>query len=120
MPKRRTIAFLFAAAAGITPGHRSVAESPPCHSFNYERNAYAVCEVDLRKHAVRLYWKRPDGAPYAYLRALPQVLGGNAGKLMFATNAGMFDPSLKPVGLYIEQGRELVRANTRFGYGNFH
>src|SRR5262249_38936101 len=39
---------------------------------------------------------------------------------LFATNAGMFDPALKPVGLYIEGGKELVRANTRSGFGNFH
>jgi uncharacterized protein YigE (DUF2233 family) len=32
----------------------------------------------------------------------------------------MFDPALKPVGLYVEQGRELVHINTRSGYGNFH
>jgi uncharacterized protein YigE (DUF2233 family) len=79
-----------------------------------------VCEVDLRKQAINLYWKRPDGAPYAYLRALPQALEAKAGKLMFATNAGMFDPELKPVGLYVEQGREMVRVNTRSGFGNFH
>jgi hypothetical protein len=30
-----------------------------------ERNAYIICEVDLRKQAVRLYWKRSDGTPYA-------------------------------------------------------
>jgi uncharacterized protein YigE (DUF2233 family) len=32
----------------------------------------------------------------------------------------MFDPALKPVGLYVEQGRELVHVNTSSGYGNFH
>jgi uncharacterized protein YigE (DUF2233 family) len=32
----------------------------------------------------------------------------------------MFDTALKPVGLYVEQGRELVHASTRSGYGNFH
>jgi hypothetical protein len=32
----------------------------------------------------------------------------------------MFDPALKPVGLYVEQGRELVHVNTTSGYGNFH
>jgi hypothetical protein len=46
--------------------------------------------------------------------------GGGEGRLLFATNAGMFDPALKPVGLYVEQGRELVHANTLSGYGNFH
>jgi uncharacterized protein YigE (DUF2233 family) len=42
------------------------------------------------------------------------------GRLLFATNAGMFDPALKPVGLYVERGRELVHVNTMSGYGNFH
>ena len=32
----------------------------------------------------------------------------------------MFDPALKPVGLYVEQGQELVHVNTTSGYGNFH
>ena len=86
----------------------------------YERNAYTVCEVDLRAHTVRLFWQRPDGAPYGYLSALPRALDGEAGKLLFATNAGMFDPALKPVGLYVERGRELVHANTASGFGNFH
>jgi uncharacterized protein YigE (DUF2233 family) len=40
--------------------------------------------------------------------------------MLFATNAGMFDSNLKPVGLYVEQARELVHANTKSGRGNFH
>jgi uncharacterized protein YigE (DUF2233 family) len=88
--------------------------------MEYEPNAYTICEVDLRNHTVRLYWKRSDGTPYAYLSALPRALEGEAGRLLFATNAGMFDPALKPVGLYVERGQELVHVSTRSGYGNFH
>jgi uncharacterized protein YigE (DUF2233 family) len=33
---------------------------------------------------------------------------------------GMYHPDNSPVGLYIEEGRELVRANTNAGPGNFH
>src|SRR5919201_754981 len=114
-------AFLLVAAISLAAPNRSAAaEVRPCHVMEHERSAYTVCEVDLRAHTIRLYWKRPDGTPYAYLSALPRALQGEAGKLLFATNAGMFDPALKPVGLYVEQGRELVRANTRAGYGNFH
>jgi len=32
----------------------------------------------------------------------------------------MYDPDYRPVGLYVENGRELVRANTKAGPGNFH
>ena len=121
MPKARTIVFLLAAATSVaTHSDGAGAESRPCRTMEYERGAYTVCEVDLRKHTVRLYWKRPDGNPYAYLSALPRALEGEAGKLLFATNAGMFDPALKPVGLYVEQGRELVHVSTKSGYGNFH
>jgi uncharacterized protein YigE (DUF2233 family) len=112
-------AFIIAASALCMPG-KGFAQGGPCISVTFERGDYTVCEVDLRKQVIKLYWKRPDGAPYAYLRALPQALEAKAGKLMFATNAGMFDPQLKPVGLYVEQGREMLRVNTRSGFGNFH
>jgi len=99
------INFLLAAATSLAAHNNSaLAETQPCRSMQYERNAYTICEVDLRKHIVRLYWKKPDGTPYAYLSALPRVLEGGAGRLLFATNAGMFDPALKPVGLYVHRG----------------
>jgi uncharacterized protein YigE (DUF2233 family) len=117
---RAKAAYLLAAAALVATDHRAFAETEACRRVVYERNVYTVCEVDLRKHIIRLRWKRPDGAPYAYLSALPRSLEDKSGKLMFATNAGMFDPALKPVGLYVEQARELVAANTKSGFGNFH
>ena len=40
-------------------------------------------------------------------------------QLIFATNAGMFDPTYKPVGLYVENGKERGGASTRAGWGNF-
>jgi uncharacterized protein YigE (DUF2233 family) len=121
MPKARTIALLVAAAISLVdPTDSALAQAQPCRSKEYAHNAYTVCEVDLAKHAVRLYWTRSDGTPYAYLSSLPQTLEREAARLLFATNAGMFDPDLKPVGLYVEQGRELVHVNTRSGYGNFH
>ena len=94
------------------------AASTPCHSLTVEGSAYTVCEIDLQRHIVRLFWRKPDGAPYGYLTALPGAQ--HAGRLAFAMNAGMYDPDYRPVGLYVENGRELVRANTRAGPGNFH
>ena len=35
-------------------------------------------------------------------------------------NGGMYDEDSSPVGLYIENGQELKRANTANGPGNFH
>jgi uncharacterized protein YigE (DUF2233 family) len=96
------------------------AERPPCRSLSHDNQPHTVCEVDLRRYAVRLFWKRPDDSPYAYLSALPRNLDRTSAPLMFATNAGMFSPDYAPVGLYIENGRELVHASTKSGRGNFH
>lgn len=98
----------------------ALAAPPPCRAVTHERNVYAVCEVDLQMQTIQVFWKRADGAPHAHLNALPQSLDKRAGQLIFATNAGMFDRTYKPVGLYVENGRELVGASTKSGWGNFH
>ncbi len=100
-------------------GRASRAEQAPCKPYEFENHAYTLCKATLSRFSIRLFWQRPDGAPYSYLSALPKT-DGNGGRLAFALNGGMFDPDYRPVGLYIEEGRELVRANTKAGPGNFH
>jgi len=96
------------------------AESAPCQRVTYEHGEYTVCEVDLRRQSVRLFWKKPDGQPYGYPSSLPKVLGNHSSRLLFATNGGMYRADYSPVGLYVEGGRELVHGNTSAGPGNFH
>ena len=103
----------------FTPAVSVNAETAPCQTVRFEHSQYTVCEVDLRRQSVRLFWKKPDGHPYGYPSSLPRTLGNHSGRLLFATNGGMYHPDKSPVGLYVE-GRELVRANTRAGPGNFH
>jgi uncharacterized protein YigE (DUF2233 family) len=117
---RAIIRLIAIATANTLLWHDALAQGDPCKQVSHDRSTYQVCEVDLRKTAVRLYWRRPDGAPYRYLQSLPRSLGSKTEELLFATNAGMFDPDYRPVGLYVEEGEELVRANTKSGYGNFH
>jgi uncharacterized protein YigE (DUF2233 family) len=95
-------------------------ERAPCGTVTFEANTYTVCEANVQQNSIRLFWKGADGRAYSYLRALPQPPDEQSGPLLFATNAGMFDERLKPVGLYVENGRELVRLNTKPGPGNFH
>ncbi len=91
----------------------------PCRSFDFEGHNYTLCEAPLNRFDIRVFWRRPDGTPYTYLSALPQT-DKNGGRLAFALNGGMFHPDYRPVGLYIEDGREFVRASTASGPGNFH
>jgi uncharacterized protein YigE (DUF2233 family) len=78
-----------------------------------------VCQVDLRRSAVRFFWQRANGENYSYLTSIPSATTGG-GKLKFALNAGMFHSDYKPVGLYVEDGKEYVKASTTRGPGNFH
>jgi uncharacterized protein YigE (DUF2233 family) len=64
--KARTIAFLLAAVTSLLDHDNSaVAQAQACRSKEHAHNAYTVCEVNLARHTVRLYWKRSDGTPYA-------------------------------------------------------
>jgi uncharacterized protein YigE (DUF2233 family) len=91
----------------------------PCQSYRFEQHSYTLCTAPLNRFDIQIFWQRPDGTPYSFLSALPKT-GKRGGDLAFALNGGMFHPSHRPVGLYIEDGRELVRPSTTSGPGNFH
>lgn len=53
-------------------------------------------------------------------RRLEEALRSQGKRLVFAMNAGMFDPARAPVGLYVENGRQLRPLVLSDGPGNFH
>lgn len=107
------LVLLFASAIGAENGG-------PCRQVTFERNSYVVCQFDLRHYTPKLFWKQPNGEPYASLQNIPRRDGSDARQLVFATNGGMYQSDHSPLGLYVENGRELVRANTAVGAGNFY
>lgn len=91
-----------------------------CRAETYEGNAYTVCRFDLRQDHLRLFSLDEKGAPYGSFSALSAALAEKGEALAFAMNAGMYGEDLKPVGLYIEDGRTERKLNRRNGPGNFH
>jgi uncharacterized protein YigE (DUF2233 family) len=118
LPLAAALTLLFA-LSGRAPAETPSARKSPCAPISFEGRSYTICEAPLDRFSIRLFWRRPDGEPYGYLSSLPKT-GEKGERLAFALNAGMFHPDYKPVGLYVENGRELVRANTNNGPGNFH
>ena len=55
MPIVRRIVFLLAAVTSLAADKGALAETGPCHLMEFERAAYAICEVDLHKYTVRLH-----------------------------------------------------------------
>lgn len=107
-------------ALGIAAGGPVVAQvqapAGPCRPVTHEGSSYVVCTLDLRRYRLKTFWQRPDGEPYGSFSRLAEVEKG----LVFAMNGGMYHKDTSPVGLYVENGRELKRANTASGPGNFH
>jgi uncharacterized protein YigE (DUF2233 family) len=94
--------------------------SAACAPELFEGNRYTICRFDLRQDELRLFSLDGDGEPYGSFAALSAALAAKGEDLVFAMNAGMYDDALKPIGLYIEQGRQLHKVNRRDGPGNFH
>ena len=72
----------------------------------FEGASYIVCSFDLTKDELRIYWRGDDGKPYRTFAALAADLEGKGKSLQFAMNGGMYQGDFRPVGLYIENGRE--------------
>ena len=111
---------LLALLLGQTTGPPADAASSdaPCRPVLHEGSEFVVCTADLRQHQVRLFWKSSDGQPLGSFDQLRQTPLGS--RVIFAMNGGMYHEDRSPVGLYVENGQELKRANTANGPGNFH
>ena len=115
---RLAILFLFVIAVALGTA-RARAEAP-CRSLNFDNADYTVCTFDLRQTKLALYNLDDQGRPYGSFGALSTDLARKGRSLLFAMNAGMYDVSLKPIGLYVEHGRQVKNVNIRNGPGNFH
>lgn len=91
-----------------------------CEKITEAERHYTICTFDARQARLRLFLAGADGKPYGGFAAVANALKPQGVALAFAMNAGMFRPDYRPVGLYVEAGRQLSPANTRAGPGNFH
>lgn len=90
-----------------------------CSDTDFDGASFTVCEIDPATEDVRLFLYDDAGAPLASFRAVNDVLGREGGALDIAMNAGMYHPDRAPVGLYVEDGQEVMRVVTSAGPGNF-
>ncbi len=99
------------AAAALLLGFGTA--SAACRSESFQDNGYIVCSFDLAESDLRFFWQHPDGNAFGTFTALAGHLEGNDERLAFAMNGGMYADDYSPIGLYIEDGKQLAPANTR-------
>lgn len=102
-------AFVFADAAA--PGLQTVV---------FRGQGFLVRTVDPKKEDLRLFWKDDQGDLLHNFTGLEKAVSAKGEKLVFAANAGMFEPDSRPVGLLVQDGIEMAPINLMDGAGNFY
>ncbi len=121
-PSKRLTAWVIKFAAGIGAVCFLVAPNAfaNCETIRYEKREYIVCSYKSGEQDLRFFWKNEQGQAFGSFPALSHALAQRNEELVFAMNAGVFHSDYSPVGLYIENGRELKPAITGDGEGNFY
>src|SRR5262249_25121521 len=86
-------------------------QAETCRNTSFEGETYISCSFNPAKQNLRLFWRGADGKPYQTFGTLARDLETKGKSLQFAMNGGMYQDDFQPVGLYVENGRELMRAN---------
>ena len=89
-----------------------------CRTSSFEDLPFVFCEVHAGDD-LRLFLDGSDGTPYGGFTAVASDLAAEGKRLAFATNGGMYHPDRRPVGLYVEDGREVAPLVEGPGPGNF-
>ncbi|OCI95816.1 hypothetical protein A6U86_16860 [Rhizobium sp. AC27/96] len=91
-----------------------------CRKVQHLGDGYTVCIFDPTADDIQLYQNDRSGKPYGSFRALENDLRLDRTYVRFAMNGGMYLDDQSPVGLFVQNGRELKAINTNKGWGNFH
>ncbi len=76
--------------------------------------------VDLKTEQITLHWQNKNDTIISTLGNLNTLLADDNKKLIFGMNGGMFLPDYSPVGLYIEDYKEIKGINISVSKGNFN
>lgn len=110
---RRWLALLTATLISCSPPEPQVEQpASACSSQRFEDSGFTVCSGGGGRAEIR-----------SGVRSFAQLqtkLGNRAEQVAFAMNAGMFDDQGRPIGLLIEDGKQVHSLNRKDGGGNFH
>jgi uncharacterized protein YigE (DUF2233 family) len=115
---KSVVAIFAIVAAG--PALAQAKPSTACAPVEHNGAPFTVCTFNPASADIRLFWRDAKGDSYGGFDRVADDISAQGGALAFAMNAGMFQPDLSPVGLYIEKGQELRPVNRRGGQGNFN
>jgi uncharacterized protein YigE (DUF2233 family) len=81
---------------------------------------YAVAEVSSSEvNNIQMFYKDQSGNRFWNIWNVKQSVEKQGKQLVFAMNGGMYTPLYKPVGLFIDHGKEIQPINLKNGDNNF-
>lgn len=81
-----------------------------------ERTDLTFCLTDVQYERLDLHWRDARGS----IDGLKASEAARGRELLFAMNAGMYMTDLRPMGLTVIDGQQVVPLNTRTGRTNFY
>jgi uncharacterized protein YigE (DUF2233 family) len=120
--RRRIASWVMVLALPVGLALSSFACALESRSIRSGGGDYRVVELDLARDVLELHWRDADAQPLASIDSLRRWGEAQGRKLLFATNAGIYDRQFRPLGLYVENGNILRPLNTAQGparTGNF-
>ncbi|WP_266158691.1 phosphodiester glycosidase family protein [Dyella silvatica] len=107
----------------ILGGCSQQAQAVDSNEVVFDSQSFRTVSIALDRQPLSLHWKDPaDGQAYGDIDSLRQWGEAHGQRLLFATNAGIYDRQFAPLGLYVENGKTLVPLNMARGNpasGNF-
>lgn len=92
------------------------ASASPAQEHDDRFAAFTASPADIILH-----WKDPNGRILGNIGALQEAERAQGRTLLFAMNGGMYTQEQAPLGLFIQEGRQLAPLITRTsGHGNFY
>lgn len=91
--------------------------------INLFENSFDALIVKIKKSKIKFFWNNPKSQiPYRSFANVKSTLKTKENKeLIFATNGGMFTPTMEPKGLYVEDEKVIRPLDTISGrVGNFN
>ncbi|MGI8597765.1 MAG: phosphodiester glycosidase family protein [Chitinophagaceae bacterium] len=78
-------------------------------SFKPLDDRFISYKLDPKKETIQLFWKDEIGDKINTLHNLNDYVSKRKQKLLFAMNCGMFTPEYSPVGLFIQNGKQISK-----------
>ena len=116
--------FIAAAWCGLTTSAALIARADDAatglQTVTFRGQAFVVHTVDPTKEDLQLFWQDDQHNRLRDFIGLDTYVSAQGERLVFAANAGMFEPDMKPVGLLVQNSVEQSPLNLKDGDGNFY